>query len=201
MHARLDPLVRKYPLLAKALREQRDLMRFLGADMPAEVVSVQARAFEAIDRLVPCDNARKEAVMIVVVLANSPQNLYANPSRFRYEYSAVVYDAVVQLRDATYHAPLTPALAQAKTAIGIAMMQETREQLEQGRRELQPQQARVMRQKMDQGAPREETRTFAPLDVPALRDAYDCEKQALLRLIDDIAAREPTPPAPPPRFF
>lgn len=201
METRLDALVRKYPLLGKALREQREFMRFLGASLPEEVMLVQTRAFAIIDKLVPHADAHKEAVMVVVVLANSPQNLYANPARFRVDYNAVICRAVEQLRDATYNAPLTPALAQAKTAIGIAMMQETREQLESGHHQLQPHQARQIRQKMDQGAPREEMRTFAPLDVPALRDAYDREKQNLLRLIDSIAARDNTPPPPPPHSF
>lgn len=184
----LPTLVQKYPLLGKMLAEQSALLRSLGTDVPEEVMSVQTRAFDAIDRLVAQDDAKKEAVMIVIVLANSPPYLYEDTARFGGEYSPLVQDVVEQLKAATYHDPLTPPLAQAKAAIGIAMLQETRAQVESGARSLTGPQALQIRERMNAQAPREEARTFANLDVPALRAAFDAEKQAMLDMIDDIVA-------------
>lgn len=184
----LPTLVQKYPLLGKMLAEQSALLRSLGTDVPEEVMSVQTRAFDAIDRLVAQDDAKKEAVMIVIVLANSPPFLYDDTARFGAEYSPLVRDVVEQLKAATYDDPLTPPLAQAKAAIGIAMLQETRAQVESGARSLTGPQALQIRERMNAQAPREEARTFANLDVPALRAAFDAEKQAMLDMIDDIVA-------------
>lgn len=188
-----SPFSEKYPLLGRVLDEQARFLKSLDVTLPDLVATVQKNAFGLIDELSTSDDVQKEAIMIVVVLANTPPLFYREVEKIS---PAPVRDIIAQLRAANPRDALTPPLAQAKTALGIAMMQALQAQIESNAGTVTTDQADVIRKRMLNQAVHEENRTFASLDCPGLRQRYDARKDELLALVTRLA-QPAKPPAPP----
>ncbi len=176
-----------YPFLGRVINTQRDFLRDLGVDVPAELIELQKNACLEVHRHSPSNHATKEAIMTVIVLASSPPQLY---DRVEASGDVMIRRAVQELRAANPQDPLTPLLSQAKTAIGIAMMRLA------AQTEMTAEQARAMYARgLNNDA--EEVRNFSNLDAPALREEYARTKRALMARLQTIFS--PAPPSPPRR--
>ena len=182
-----------YTFLNRVLELQSQFFARYNIDVPAELVELQKNACLEIHTHSLADKAEKEAVMTVIVLASSPPPLY---DRVEASADAITRIAFQQLRAANPQDPLTPMLAQAKTAVGIAMMRLAM------KLELNAEQAAVMRAR-GLNSEAEEKRNFShlPERAFALRQVYADTKAALMAKLDGaINAANAAPAAPqPPR--
>lgn len=179
-----------YTFLTRVLEMQRQFLVQLGIEAPPELLNLQKDACLEIHKHSPSSFEEKQAVMTVIVLASSPKQLY---DRVDAVADPVTSTAIKELRWANPQDALTPLLAQAKTAIGIGMMQLA------AKTEMTPDQARQVRARGFNNQA-EETRNFANLNAPALREEYMRTKQNLIARLDAIIATPAGPKPPKPGF-
>ena len=184
----------KYPLVGKILSEQNDLFQFLINDKtPAELVAIQTRVADIIDRNVDRSDSEKEALIVGAVLALAPPPLLDDPNRFAVEYSAEVKAVIDDMISARGRAVAPTNLAQLGTAINIVVM----EDLAKGLRDGSLEQGRLEIKAAFDNAGEAEKLIFPNLAAPKLQAAYEAAKSDIGAALGAPASDNDNKPAAP----
>ncbi|TAL28237.1 MAG: hypothetical protein EPN97_15085 [Alphaproteobacteria bacterium] len=180
-------ILRQYPLVKKFFDQVRDM----GLDTAPEAAKAQARAIELIAAEGGGSKEEKEASMIVAALMLDPTSLYLDIGRFWVGYNEEVENAVQGLISTAPGSFMTPTIAQATAASGIAQLEGVAEKLRAGKPLDGTPQEVLDSAKQAFG---QEMEVFSYLDAPALLARYETIRTGVF-----AALEEKIQPAQPPK--
>lgn len=160
-------ILRQYPLVKKYF----DQVREMGLDVEPEAAKAQARAIELIAAEGGGSKEEKEASMICAALMLNPASIYLDIGRFWVGYNEEVENAVQGLISSAPGSFMTPPIAQATAAAGIAQMEGVEQSVKTGKPPLTGTYQEVLegvKQAFGQ-----EMEVFAYLDAPQLLARYE----------------------------
>lgn len=186
-----DKLQIRYPFAAKAFAAQNAFYKAIRQQPPAQLLQARERVAELVDKHVNASLTQKEAFIIAAAITLDPPSgmkIYGDPA-----YGAALADVMSELLSSAQNpaAPLPASLAPLVTAVMIARMEQTMDDIEAGKVAVN---AAAVKASMERAAVNDQI-CLPNLDNKALRDLYEQTQFAYLSVLE-TAAKKP-PPQPP----
>lgn len=188
----------KYPLVAKAVDEQKQLARFLGGSLPPALIKLWQRSTEIIDQCIDLPAQDKESLMVAGVLLMASPFTFDDTDRFSEEYNERIhaYVNLISSSSTPFNDPKAPfrssELLLAMRAMNIAAGEMTLAEIKSGKTRLTQQE---MQQALDANEEQKKELGIVQGQAPKL-DIM--EKDLLNKIADALADKTPAHKKKPP---